>query len=153
MGVDLVQRRRHYVDVLDKRTGVRRAPEQFDLFLACGVYLDHVTIDLLPACISKPIVDLTRIAGYSEPDLRWKACDVTQRINRTICHQATTAHDEHAVGSLPENEGETVWLKLAGHTHKEIGEMLDVHKDTIDRYWNKACIKLAKPLGPFLTGV
>jgi RNA polymerase sigma factor (sigma-70 family) len=55
-----------------------------------------------------------------------------------------------AVGALPENEADTVWLKLSGYTHREIGEFLGVHKDTIDRYWNKACVKLARPLGPFL---
>ena len=55
-----------------------------------------------------------------------------------------------AISKLPENEAETVWLKLGGHTHREIGELLGVHKDTIDRYWTKACIKLAKPLTPYL---
>ncbi len=54
------------------------------------------------------------------------------------------------IGALPENEAETVWLKLAGHTHPEIADMLGVHKDTVDRYWGKACIKLAKRLEPFL---
>lgn len=58
-----------------------------------------------------------------------------------------------AVGKLPDNEGQTVWLKLAGHTHKEIGELLGVHKDTIDRYWNKACVKLVKPLSPFMDAI
>jgi len=32
-----------------------------------------------------------------------------------------------------------VWLKLSGYTHGENRRIVDVHKDTIDRYWNKAC--------------
>ena len=58
-----------------------------------------------------------------------------------------------SIGQLPDNEAETVWLKLAGHTHVEIGELIGVHKDTVDRYWGKACVKLAKQLAPFLPGM
>jgi RNA polymerase sigma factor (sigma-70 family) len=55
-----------------------------------------------------------------------------------------------AVAKLPEQEAETVWGKLAGYTHAEIGQMIGVHKDTVDRYWNKCCVKLAKTLSPFM---
>ncbi len=55
-----------------------------------------------------------------------------------------------AVSKLPDNEADTVWGKLAGYTHSEIGQMLDVHKDTVDRYWNKVVVKLRKTLAPFI---
>lgn len=55
-----------------------------------------------------------------------------------------------SVSKLPDQEAETVWGKLAGYTHPEIAQMIGVHKDTIDRYWNKACVKLAKSLAPFM---
>lgn len=55
-----------------------------------------------------------------------------------------------AIARLPEKEAETVWLKLAGYTHAEIGEIGGLSKDRVDGLWNKACIKLAKPLAPFL---
>lgn len=32
-------------------------------------------------------------------------------------------------------------------------EQLGVHKDTIDRYWNKAMVKLARELAPFIDGL
>ena len=55
-----------------------------------------------------------------------------------------------AVGKMPPNEADVVWLKLSSYTHVEIGEIVGVHEDTIDRYWNKACVKLARQLAPFL---
>lgn len=55
-----------------------------------------------------------------------------------------------AIASLPEKEADTVWYKLAGYTHREIAEMVGVHGDTIDRYWAKACVKLARQLAPFM---
>lgn len=55
-----------------------------------------------------------------------------------------------AISKLPEKQAETVWLKLAGHTHREIGELLGVHHDTIDGYWQKAAIKLVRHLAPFM---
>jgi RNA polymerase sigma factor (sigma-70 family) len=54
------------------------------------------------------------------------------------------------LGKMPENEANVVWLKLSGYTHSEIGEIVGVHKDTIDRYWNKACVKLVRQLAPFM---
>jgi RNA polymerase sigma factor (sigma-70 family) len=55
-----------------------------------------------------------------------------------------------SLGKLPERQAETVWFKLAGHTHREIGEFLGVHHDTVDTYWNNACVKLARSLAPFM---
>jgi len=55
-----------------------------------------------------------------------------------------------SVEKLNERQAETVWFKLAGYTHKEIGEFLGVHHDTVDTYWNNACVKLAKTLAPFM---
>lgn len=54
------------------------------------------------------------------------------------------------IGALPEVQAETTWLKLAGYTHREIAEFLGVHHDTVDVYWSKACVKLAKKLSPYL---
>jgi len=79
--------------------------------------------------------------------------------NEGAFERKASAGDDHAtlvidlveaVGKLAETEANTVWLKLSGYTHKEIAEQLDVHKDTIDRYWNKACVKLARQLAPFI---
>ena len=58
-----------------------------------------------------------------------------------------------AIAKLPDKQAETVWLKLAGHTHREIGELLGVHPDTVDVYWQKAAIKLARHLAPFIDRV
>ncbi len=102
MGVELIKRRRHNVDVFDGRLGVRSAAEQFDLLLGCRIDLDHLPIDLLPAAVSEPTADSTGIAGQGDPDLRWKASNLAQLINRAVCHQAPTAHDEDAVRSLAE---------------------------------------------------
>jgi RNA polymerase sigma factor (sigma-70 family) len=55
-----------------------------------------------------------------------------------------------AMDELPDNQATTTWLKLAGYTHREIAEVLGVHHDTVDTYWSKACVTLAKKLAPFI---
>ena len=55
-----------------------------------------------------------------------------------------------AIGNLLVMDAETIWLKLAGNSRFEISEILGVHPDTADEYLSRACLKLAKPLAPFI---
>lgn len=65
-------------------------------------------------------------------------------------HQTLLLDLLDSIAQLPERQAETVWLKLAGHTHREIGAFLKIHHDTVDTYWAAACVKLARKLAPFI---
>ena len=58
-----------------------------------------------------------------------------------------------ALEKLPEKPAEVVWYRLEGYTFPEIGELMSVHKDTAERYWDQACVKLGQRLAPFMRGL
>src|SRR5262249_41364810 len=58
-----------------------------------------------------------------------------------------------ALEHMPEKPADVVWYRLEGYTFPEIGEIMGVHKDTAERYWDQACVKLGKRLAPFMQGL
>src|SRR5262245_24480231 len=103
MRVDFVERGWDDVDILDRSTPLGSAPQEFDLAFRGGVYLDHMAVHLTPSFgTAEPVPDAFGLTRDSKSNPRRKPGDVSKLVNRAICHNGATAHDQDAVSPLPQ---------------------------------------------------
>ena len=52
------------------------------------------------------------------------------------CHYSIAERVMNATRSLPEQDGMILWLRMNGHSYKDIGEMLNVNQGSVWRVVN-----------------
>ena len=102
MGVELVQGRRHHVEILDRRALVGGAPQHLDLALGRGVDLDHVAVDPAPAVDrAEPVRHVGQPGiGDLEADAGRQPRDAAQLVERPVRDLDAAVHDDDASGAL-----------------------------------------------------
>jgi hypothetical protein len=102
--VEFVERRRHHLDVLDRRARAGGATQDLDLLLGRRVDLDDLAVDRAAGSRgAEPLGDRreARAAGL-ETDPGRQAGDAPQRLDRAVRDLGAAVHDDDPVGPLLE---------------------------------------------------